>query len=77
MKIGNVLSTQVISFEKRFNTRPTGVVSNVSIGQRSTFLNKLSCITFAEMISPCAATSDCKKLNNADGGKLIVIREKI
>lgn len=68
---GRTLSTVSTSFEKRFKTRPIGVVSNNSIGQRKTNLNKTLCISLAEYRKPNAIINDAMKFE-----KTIKITEK-
>lgn len=63
MTCGKTLSTVSISFENRFNMRPSGVVSNNSSGQRSTFINKLSCIACADTIKPIDTINEIATLN--------------
>lgn len=49
---GRALSTASTSFENRFKMRPNGVVSKISIGQRSTLTIKIRCISRADIIKP-------------------------
>lgn len=53
-------------FENRFNNRPTGVVSNICIGQRSTFDSRLSCNAFADRINPIDNIIVVAKLNRTE-----------
>lgn len=49
---GKTLSHTSTSFEKRFNTRPSGVTSKNIIGKRKTALRSIECIPFAAAIVP-------------------------
>lgn len=60
---GKTLSSVSISLLNRLRTLPKGVVSNNSMGQRRTFFNRCSCITFAERTNPNDKFIDTAKLN--------------
>lgn len=59
---GSVLSSTSTSLEKRFNTRPSGVVSNSSIGQCKTYRNSSTCISRAAASAPNANDREQAKL---------------
>lgn len=62
---GRVLSTTSTSFENLFITRPSGVVSNSSIGHRRTFVNSKICISCAACKQPNAIIKAPKRLDRA------------
>lgn len=49
---GSVLSHVSTSLEKRFSTRPNGVVSKISIGHRNTCFNSNECIKLLAASEP-------------------------
>lgn len=57
-------------FENRFNNRPTGVVSNICIGHRSTFDSRFSCNTFADRINPIDNIIVVAKLNRTENNAI-------
>lgn len=59
---GNVLSHVSTSFEKRFNTRPNGVVSNSSMGHRKLKWRSIMCISRAAYKHPRASVSELAKV---------------
>lgn len=62
---GRALSTASTSFEKRFNTRPIGVVSNKAMGQRNTLNINMRCISRADKIKPNDIVIDAENDNVA------------
>lgn len=49
---GKSISMASMSFENRLSMRPSGVVSNIAIGQRKTFDNNVRCICLADKMKP-------------------------
>ena len=56
--IGKMLSTTSTSFEKRFNMRPSGVVSKNDIGNRMVLWRSLLCTSRAARRHPIAKRID-------------------